>query len=147
MSDTLLGLLCFALIGRADSLLLYPAAFLILVLQKAYGIARSSLVPGVVESDEELVEANSKLQLLSGLAVPIAGPFAGIAFAIVGSGAIVGVAVVAYALAALMASRIPGTQVASAPATEAETAELRGIGDHLVEQPVDYLLDDLVAML
>jgi hypothetical protein len=98
---------------------------------KAYGVARSALVPTVVRSDDELVQANSKLQLLSGLAAPGAAVPAGIAYAIAGSEAVLAVAVVAYAIAGVAALRIPPTQVASAPATEAEAAELRGIGVRL----------------
>ena len=48
--------------------LLFPLAFLFLVLAKAYAIAKSALVPTVVADDAELVEANSKLGLLAGIA-------------------------------------------------------------------------------
>jgi hypothetical protein len=47
-----------------DRLLLFPAAFVYLVLSKTHAVAKSALVPGVVESDEELVRANSRLALL-----------------------------------------------------------------------------------
>ena len=89
---------CLIMIDDLTSLLLFPQAFTVLAMGKAYGVARAAVVPTVVRTDAELVEANSKLQLLSGLAVPLA------------------------------ALRIPATQVADAPATEAEAAELRGIG-------------------
>ena len=49
------SLLCLLMIGRTDTLLLYPAAFGVLVLQKGYGVARSAIVPGVVESDDVVV--------------------------------------------------------------------------------------------
>ena len=51
-----------------DGLLLFPAAFTTLVLSKGYAVARSSLVPSAVDSDHELVEANAKLAIGSGLA-------------------------------------------------------------------------------
>lgn len=57
----------------SDSLLLFPAAFLMLVLGKTYQIVKASAVPSTVSSDQELVEANSKLQLLSGAAGVLAG--------------------------------------------------------------------------
>src|SRR4051812_15382050 len=44
-----------------ETLWFYPEAFVVLVLQRGYAIARSALVPATVGSDEELVEANSKL--------------------------------------------------------------------------------------
>jgi hypothetical protein len=50
-----------------DSLLLFPLAFGALVMQKTYAISKSALVPSVVSTEEELVEANSKLGLISGL--------------------------------------------------------------------------------
>ncbi len=124
------GLLCFALIGRADSLLLYPAAFVILVLQKAYGIARSSLVPGVVESDEELVEANSKLQLLSGIMGFAGAAPAALLFQIFdrNPSAPLALAVLGFAVTAGLALRIPKVAVAPTSATPEEKAELRSVG-------------------
>ena len=122
------ALVCFVMLNDLDSLLLFPEAFTVLALGKAYGVARSAVVPTVVRTDAELVEANSKLQLLSGLAAPVAGIPAGIAFAIAGSAGVLAVAVGAYLAAMLAALRVPATQIALAPATEAETAELRGIG-------------------
>ena len=40
-----------------DSLLLFPEAFAMLVLQKAYGVSRTALVPAVVPREEELIQA------------------------------------------------------------------------------------------
>ncbi|MET1049339.1 MAG: hypothetical protein ABWZ55_06885 [Acidimicrobiales bacterium] len=91
-------------------------------------MARSAVVPTVVRTDAELVEANSKMQLLSGLAAPLSAVPAGIAFLVAGSPGVLFVAMLAYLVATLAALRIPATQVAEAPATQAETAELRGIG-------------------
>ena len=45
-------------------LLLFPAAFVYLVLSKTHAVSKSALVPVVVDSDEELVQANSKLALI-----------------------------------------------------------------------------------
>jgi predicted MFS family arabinose efflux permease len=58
------------------SLLLFPSAFATLVLSKAYGVAKAALVPAVVESDEDLVQANSRLTVggaLVGLVAAIPG--------------------------------------------------------------------------
>lgn len=122
------ALICLVMLNDLDSLLLFPEAFTVLALGKAYGVARSAVVPTVVRTDAELVEANSKLQLLSGLAAPAAAVPAGIAFLIAGSPGVVAVAMVAYLVAMLAALRVPATQVAEAPATPAEVAELRGAG-------------------
>lgn len=122
------ALVCLVMLNDLDSLLLFPEAFTVLALGKAYGVARSAVVPTVVRTDAELVEANSKMQLLSGLAAPAAAIPAGLAFLVGGSPAVLGVAMLAYLIATVAALRVPATQVAEAPATEAETAELRGIG-------------------
>lgn len=119
---------CLIMIDDLSGLLLFPEAFTVLAMGKAYGVARAAVVPTVVHTDSELVEANAKLQLLSGLAVPVAAVPAGIAFLIAGSEGLLVVAVIAYAAATLASVRIPATQVADAPATAAEAAELRGIG-------------------
>src|SRR4051794_14846090 len=61
------AVVCVLMAQHVDDLLLFPLAFVFLVLGRAYGIAKSALVPTVVESDEELVHANSRLSLLSGI--------------------------------------------------------------------------------
>src|SRR5688500_12921063 len=73
---------CLVMIDDLQGLLLCPEAFAVLAMGKAYAVSRSAVVPTVVRNDAELVEANSKLQLLPGLAVPLAGIPAGVAFAI-----------------------------------------------------------------
>jgi len=123
--------MCFVMLDDLNSLLLFPEAFTVLAMQKAYGVARSALVPTVVRDDAELVEANSKLQLLSGLAAPAAGIIAGPAYAIAGSQGVLAMAVVAYLIGTGVSLRIPRTQVADAPESEAEHHELRSIGIQL----------------
>jgi hypothetical protein len=124
-------LVCLVMLDDLDSLLLFPEAFTVLAMGKAYGVARSALVPTVVRNDAELVEANSKLQLLSGLAAPVAGILAAPAYGIARSQGVLALAVVAYLCGTIAALRIPTTQVAATGITEAEAAELRGIGIRL----------------
>ena len=50
---------------RGDSLALFPLVFASLVLQKTYIVSKSALVPSTVRSTTELIEANSKLGLIS----------------------------------------------------------------------------------
>ena len=52
---------------QSGSTIFFLEALGVLMMQKGYQIARSALVPTVVRSDDELVEANSKLTLLSGI--------------------------------------------------------------------------------
>ena len=123
------ALLCLVMIGRTDSLVLYPAAFAVLVLQKGYGVARSSLVPAVVESDEELVEANSKLQLISGISSFVGAAPAGLLFAVSDSPSLpLALAVCVFAATAGLALRIPSVAVAPVEETPAERAEMRSPG-------------------
>ena len=122
------AVICLVMLDDLNSLLLFPEAFTVLAMGKAYGVARMAVVPTVVRDDAELVEANSKLQLLSGLAAPAAGVAAAPAYAIAGSQGVLALAVVAYVIATVGALRIPTTQVAALPPSEAEAAELRGIG-------------------
>jgi hypothetical protein len=125
------SLVCLVMIDDLDGLLLFPEAFAVLAMGKAYAVSRSAVVPTVVRDDAELVEANSKLQLLSGLSVPLVALPAGLAFVLAGSEGVMVLAVIAFAAATLAALRIPRTQVADAPASAAESAELRGIGVRL----------------
>ena len=62
-----------------EGLLIYPLAFGALVLAKGYTIAKSALVPAVVHDKAELVNANSRLALLSVIAATVGGvPAAGV---------------------------------------------------------------------
>ena len=56
----------------ADDIALFPLVFVALVLQKTYAVSKSALVPAVVRSDLELVEANSKLGVIAGIAGTVA---------------------------------------------------------------------------
>lgn len=50
-----------------DSVTLFPLAFSALVLSKTYAISKTAVVPLVVESDAELVDANSRLGKTAGI--------------------------------------------------------------------------------
>jgi hypothetical protein len=70
---------CFIMARYINSLLLFPAALLLLILSKGHAVAKAALVPGAVRSHADLVEANSKLAMLSALVSLAAGaPAAGI---------------------------------------------------------------------
>jgi hypothetical protein len=126
--DGVRAFVCLLMLNDLHSLLLFPEAFTVLAMGKGYALARSALVPTVVRDDDELVEANSKLQLLSGLAAPAAGLLAAPAYGIAGAQGVLAVAAAAYAVGTFAALRIPGTQVAPLPPSAEESAELRSIG-------------------
>jgi hypothetical protein len=117
-------LISVAMAFYIDSVLLFPLAFAAMVLQKTYTISKSALVPSVVRTEEELVEANSKLGLISGIVgfaavLPAAamqktiGPTSTLLY----SAAIFGVALV-------FATRLPREVVAAREAGSSEVAEL-----------------------
>ena len=70
------AILCVLMAGAIDNVLLYPLAFGMLVLSRGASVAKSALVPGVVDRQDELVLANSRLALVSVLGGALAAPFA-----------------------------------------------------------------------
>ena len=65
--------LCILMARHLHSVLLFPEAFLVLVASKLYLVGKAALVPATVGSGPELVRANSRLALISGLAGLIGG--------------------------------------------------------------------------
>ena len=121
---------CFLMISsiKSGNTIFFLEALVFLMMHKAYQVARSALVPTVVASDDELVEANSKLALLSGV-MSFAGvlPSAALLKAF-GPQWSVGLAMCTFVVAGLFATRIPATKIASSPAGSTERAELRSAG-------------------
>jgi len=111
-----------------DSILVFPEAFLMLVMAKTYQVAKAAIVPTVVDGDAGLVEANSKLQLLSGLSGFAAGIPGGLLILLIGPGAVVLLAAVAFGGAVVASLRVPATTIAAEPPGDAERAELRSAG-------------------
>ena len=127
-ANGLRAVICVLMIRDLESLMLFPEAFAVLVLAKSYHVAKSAIVPTVVRSDAELVEANSRLSFLSGVVSFAAAIPGGFAFWVAGSQGVLVLAVVVFAVAAVMGIRIPATQVASDDTSETEREELRGGG-------------------
>lgn len=127
-SSALRAVVCALMIDDVDSLLLFPEAFALLVFSKSYQVAKSALVPSTVRSDEELVEANSKLSLISGVMGFVAAVPGALALYFGGSEWVLGLAVVVFSLGVVVALRIPKTQVAGLPETQEAKEELRGAG-------------------
>ncbi|MCP5026588.1 MAG: MFS transporter [Actinomycetia bacterium] len=127
-SAGLRAIVAFLMIRHLDSLLLFPEAFTMLVLGKAYHISKSAIVPVTVDDEDALVEANSRLSLLSGASGLLFGIPGGLLSLIGGSQWVLGFAVVVLIAAVVMGSRITDTRVVDAPVDEVEKAELRGPG-------------------
>lgn len=118
------ALVCFLMVGQLHSVLLFPLAFVALVLSKGHSVAKSSLVPAVVHDDGALVEANSRLSLIAVIASVVGGvPAAGMA-AIFDARVSLLLASVVFALAGVLATRIPSAGRPSSAETTEERAEL-----------------------
>jgi MFS family permease len=79
------AVLCILMANKIDSPLLYPLAFGALVLSKGQSVAKSALVPAVVDSHDELVLANSRLAIISVLGASVAAPLAALILKIAGA--------------------------------------------------------------
>jgi hypothetical protein len=112
---------CFLMVGNLDSLFLFPLAFVALVLSKGHSVAKSALVPAVVRNDAALVEANSRLSLVSVVASVVGGLPAAAAVWLFDAKVSLVVATGIFVLAALLTLKIPA---AGRPAP-VETAEER----------------------
>ncbi|MGD9996542.1 MAG: MFS transporter [Ilumatobacteraceae bacterium] len=110
-----------------STLLLFPLAFGAMVLQKTYTISKSALVPSVVRSEEELVEANSKLGLISGLVAVVAVIPAGV-LQLIGPAPTLVYSAGLFVVALVYASRLPREVVAARAAGRSEREELHTPG-------------------
>jgi MFS family permease len=121
LAGTLLarGLLCYAMSAAVSNpITLLPAAFGILVLQKAYGVVRASVVPRLLPEQITLVTANARSQLIAVIAATIAAGLAeGVQLA-GGAAWVLRVGMVVYLAAMVLALRLPD-QVDTPPVPEA----------------------------
>jgi MFS family permease len=80
LAGTLLarGLLCWGMSGALhNALTLFPAAFGVLILQKAYGVTRSAVTPRLLPAELTLVSANARSSLIALLASTLGVGLAG----------------------------------------------------------------------
>lgn len=120
------ALVAFFMSRHIDSLLLFPEAFAMLVLQKGYHVSKTALVPAVCPHEDELIQANSKLALLSSVGALVGGAFGVALIAIFGNSASTILAVFVFGTGAAAAMQLPQVQIASSPVDETEKLEVRG---------------------
>lgn len=127
-SAILRGVAAWMMAGSVDGgdFVFFLYALVLLVFQKGYAVARSALTPTLVTDDGELVRANSKLALLSGVASVVGVLPAGILIQLFGAPWALRLAVVVYFVAAVMAQRITPVRVADEAPDPTEKMELRG---------------------
>jgi MFS family permease len=125
LAGTLLarGLLCWGMSAAIDSpVTLLPAAFGILVLQKAYGVARASVTPRLLPAEITLVSANARSQLIGLTASMLGGGLAAGIQATAGSAWVLRTGTVIYLAAMILALRLP-EQVDVPPAPDGRRPE------------------------
>jgi MFS family permease len=117
LAGTLLarGLLCYAMAAAVSNpITLLPAAFGILVLQKAYGVVRASVAPRLLPEQITLVSANARSQLIAVITATLAAGLAEGIQVIGGAAWVLRVGMVIYLAAMVPALRLPD-QVDSPP--------------------------------
>lgn len=121
------AVLTLVMLRFLTSLLLYPAAFLMLVMGKTYHVSKSAIVPTLVHRESEFIEANSKLVLVGGVASSLAF-LPGSLLQWLSGGLPLVLACAAFVGAAVMASKLPSSVVAENAVDDLERAELRSAG-------------------
>jgi MFS family permease len=106
------ALLCLAMAQyiskpAPEGLLIYPLAFGVLVLAKGHTVAKSALVPALVKDPSELVNANSRLALLSVVAATLGALPAAAVQHLFGADWSLRLGAVVFLTAAVLAFKIP----------------------------------------
>ena len=125
-SLALRALVALFMARHLDSLLLFPEAFAMLVLQKGYGVSKAALVPAFCPHEEELVQANSKLSLIGSISAVFGGGLAAFLLVVFGEVAPTILAAFIFIAATFAATQLPQVQVASEPVDATEKLEVRG---------------------
>lgn len=119
------GFLAYLISERMDSWALYPAAFAVLVMSRAYGVARSAAVPRVLPKGLTLVAANARGSLFGTLAGAIVVPI-GLLLASFGPDWTLRLAAVAFAVGMVIALRLPDHVDSDQPETVPRIFQLPG---------------------
>ena len=112
------GVLCLLMSGAVESLALYPLAFGALVLSKGHAIAKSALVPALVDDRDELVLANSRLALIGVLGGAVGAPIAASVLKIGDAEWVLRFGAVVFFAAMILALGIPRAKRVGEPETE-----------------------------
>jgi hypothetical protein len=138
------SLLCLAMAQfiiepSPEGLLIYPLAFGILVFQKTYAVARSALVPALVDDDGELVRANSRLAIISFIASMVGGGPAFALQAIFDARVSLILGMFVFAVAAVLSLKIPRTSIV-------QDEEERELENEEIHQPSILLAGSAMAV-
>ncbi|TMK18479.1 MAG: MFS transporter [Actinobacteria bacterium] len=101
------AVICLLVAAHVSSLAIYPAAFAVLVLSKAYGIARAAIVPSLAPEGKPLVFVNARLAKIAigtGSVVALPGV---LLLQLVGAGAVMRFAAIVFAFGAVLSVALP----------------------------------------
>ncbi|MCP3912742.1 MAG: MFS transporter [Actinomycetia bacterium] len=120
--------LALVLATQLKGLLLYPLAFLVLVLAKVYSVSRNALVPVLVKERDHLVLVNSRLARAGTTAGAITAPIGLLILEYGGAESVLRAGAIAYAVGAMWVMRIPAPQPDPDASALVEETELSGPG-------------------
>lgn len=126
--------MCLLMARHLHSLLLFPEAFAVLVLSKAYLVTKAALVPATVNDDRQLVRANARLAVLAVIAgfVAAAPGAAVLKLSFLGAAWVLRLAALVFVAAAVAGVRLARAPVDRAPSpTATEAAKLKSHGIRL----------------
>jgi hypothetical protein len=118
LAGTLLarGLLCWGMSAALhDPLTLFPAAFGVLILQKAYGVTRSAVTPRLLPAELTLVSANARSSLIALIASTLGVVLAGGIQFLGGAAWVLRIGALVYIAGTVLGLRLPETVDAPDP--------------------------------
>ena len=122
--------LMLLLMRNLDTVWFFPIAFAWLVLGKTYAVAKAATVPTTVDSEDELVDKNSRLAILSAVAGVVGvAPAAGL-YQLFGSTPTLWFAAIVYLLGVVASTRMPRVFVDD-PETTDDDLDIRSAGVRL----------------
>jgi hypothetical protein len=140
------AILCLLMAGVIDELLLYPLAFAMLVLSKGHSVAKSALVPAVVNDPDELVRANSRLALIAILGGTVAAPIAAAILKLSGAAWVLRFGAVVFVVGIVAALAIPRAKEVGPPETR-QDRELLHVPSIVVAGSAMALMRGVVGFL
>ena len=126
--------LALALATQLKGLLLYPLAFMVLVLAKVFSVSRNALVPVLVEEREHLVVVNSRLARAGTVAGAVTAPLGLLILEYGGAESVLRAGAIAYAVGAMTVMRIPAPHPDPTASALVEETELSGPGVRLATE-------------
>jgi hypothetical protein len=135
------GLLCWGMSGAVqhkDAVTLLPAAFGVLLLQKAYGVTRASVTPQLLPAEITLVTANSRCALASLIATSAGVPIAAGIDAILGGGSSGAAWVLRLGTLLYLGAMVPGLRLPNGIDKPAADAAPQAAAGRTVWQPAGF---------